>query len=461
VHGLAKAASSLAMAFAAVVLPAPAQSPQSGEPAHIRVDVREVWVPVFVTDTKGHNVTGLKASDFSLQEDGIPQTVTAFTASTAPGAEGLVSGSPGSGGAVSRPSAGPRHTFVICVDTLHLDPGNAGSLRDALKRLFEKEKPENAQFSVVAIGRQIQVLETATADPGAVAAKNANAALQAGGAGAVQLRGELLNLKTSMYDFCRRCPSCGSHDRSRVCDSDIQSLKAGLDAQASPWAMRTGQMLEQLKAVVEELAKLPGGRTLIFASDGFSLDPAREFYGVAAAFLPGDPRFQMAGPTDLEPKLRAVIRAAVNGNVRVQSVDSRGVVSAAAGANGSMDAANPSDWSPPSVMRRTPASSRGGTLLTEMDRQAGSIAFQAGSGMEQLAESTGGVYYHGSNDTLRQLRSALADGREYYLLGYVSTNAAPDGKFRSIAVELRDKKLHVRAKRGYWAPGAADGEGPK
>ena len=75
--------------------------------------------------------------------------------------------------------------------------------------------------------------------------------------------------------------------------------------------------------------------------------------------------------------------------------------------------------------------------------------------MEQLARSTGGVYYHESADMLKQLRSVLTDGREYYILAYVPKNSAQDGKFRSITVETSDKKLNIRAKSGYWAAGAA------
>jgi len=56
---------------------------------------------------------------------------------------------------------------------------------------------------------------------------------------------------------------------------------------------------------------------------------------------------------------------------------------------------------------------------------------------------------------LKQFRSALADGREYYVLAYRPKNSAQDGKFRSITVEANDKKLSVRAKSGYWAAGAA------
>jgi VWFA-related protein len=161
----------------------------------------------------------------------------------------------------------------------------------------------------------------------------------------------------------------------------------------------------------------------------------------------------MAGPADLESQLQAVIKVAGDRNVRIYGVDSRGLAEGSFGGSGSMDASVPSDSSPPSVIRHTPPGNRGGKLLTDMDREARSVAFQNGSGMEQLARGTGGVYFHDSNDMLKQFRSVLADGRESYLLAYVSKNRAQDGKFRSITVEVSDKKLRVRAKAGYWAAG--------
>jgi len=59
---------------------------QSGEAPPIRAEVREVLVPVIVTDKKGHHVTGLKAADFRIEEDGVPQEITAFSTDTAPSA---------------------------------------------------------------------------------------------------------------------------------------------------------------------------------------------------------------------------------------------------------------------------------------------------------------------------------------------------------------------------------------
>ena len=418
----------------------------------IRVEAREVLVPVIVTDSKGHRVTGLKSSDFHVQEDGVDQEIRSFSTDTAPDARALAA----LGGVATPPSGGSAvlpHTFVICLDTLHSSFPNLRGASEALTRLFEKEKTGTALFSIVAVGRQLQVLANATSDPAALAARIPSAAFQnrLGGGAAASFTSELNDLKNSLFDMCRRCPACGSHSNYHACDSQLQALQTRLDGEAERWNTLTSQMLAQWKAVVEELAKLPGGRTLVLVSDGFSLQPAREFYAAVSAFVPTDPRFKTAGQATLQPALEAVMRSAVAGNVRIDAIDSRGIAQPSFSSTGSMDASAPSDRSAPSVIGRGPSSNRGGALYSDMDRQAPVVSFQSGSGMEQAARATGGVYFHGTNDLLKPFRSALADGREYYLLGYAPTNATDDGSYRQITVEVAGKNLQVRAKAGYWA----------
>ena len=73
-----------------------------------------------------------------------------------------------------------------------------------------------------------------------------------------------------------------------------------------------------------------------------------------------------------------------------------------------------------------------------------------------LSRETGGeAHFPGA---LRQLESVyqrvLDELRSQYSLGYVSSNPARDGGWRSIAVRLRGRpELRVRHKRGYFAPG--------
>ncbi|HWD98879.1 MAG TPA: VWA domain-containing protein, partial [Bryobacteraceae bacterium] len=289
---------------------------QPADAPPIRVNVREVLVPVIVTDKKGHHVTGLKASDFHIEENGIEQEISAFSTDTAPSASRMLavadrdagSNSPAASSSPGPPSLG--HTFVICIDTLHTAMADSVRAREALLRLFDKEKPAGAQYVMVAIGRQLRVLRTGTSDPATVLATLRSPALQPalGGGDAAALASELSDLKNRMYDFCRRCPACGARSEPRACDGDVQTLKASIDAQAERWASLDKLMLAQLRSVVEEIAKLPTARTLILVSDGFSLQPTSEFYGVAGAFLSADPRFRMAGETDLQPELKDVIR---------------------------------------------------------------------------------------------------------------------------------------------------------
>src|SRR5262249_52447832 len=62
--------------------PAAAQKPPEAPipPFTESVDVTVTNVDVFVTDSKGQRVTGLKADDFDVKQDGIPQKITNFYA---------------------------------------------------------------------------------------------------------------------------------------------------------------------------------------------------------------------------------------------------------------------------------------------------------------------------------------------------------------------------------------------
>ena len=74
------------LALACLCLPGAAQQPASGaapvssqSAATLHVDAREVLLPVTVRDKKGALVTNLTAADFTLSEDGRPQTIKSFS----------------------------------------------------------------------------------------------------------------------------------------------------------------------------------------------------------------------------------------------------------------------------------------------------------------------------------------------------------------------------------------------
>jgi VWFA-related protein len=71
--------------------------------------------------------------------------------------------------------------------------------------------------------------------------------------------------------------------------------------------------------------------------------------------------------------------------------------------------------------------------------------------LRTLADNSGGRAIVNQNRFDRALEQIVRDASAYYLLGYTSTHAANDGKFREIKVRVTRRGLDVRARKGYWA----------
>ena len=74
--------------------------------------------------------------------------------------------------------------------------------------------------------------------------------------------------------------------------------------------------------------------------------------------------------------------------------------------------------------------------------------------LRQLAETTGGQAFFPA--AMKDVESAydevLAEIRGQYHLGYLSTNAATDGKWRKVEIKVRRPDLKVRSRKGYFGP---------
>ncbi len=76
--------------------------------------------------------------------------------------------------------------------------------------------------------------------------------------------------------------------------------------------------------------------------------------------------------------------------------------------------------------------------------------------MQTLAEETGGAFVENTNDLAVGARRVGDDLHHYYLLGYASTNAELDGKYRHITVRVRRPDVEVLARKGYKADAKPD-----
>ena len=73
------------------------------------------------------------------------------------------------------------------------------------------------------------------------------------------------------------------------------------------------------------------------------------------------------------------------------------------------------------------------------------------SALKMLAEETDGHAIVNTNSPAEGIERIMADSSAYYLIGYVSTNAALDGRYRRITVRVNRRDVESRARPGYFA----------
>jgi VWFA-related protein len=98
----------------------------------------------------------------------------------------------------------------------------------------------------------------------------------------------------------------------------------------------------------------------------------------------------------------------------------------------------------------SPSGVRAGGAVDEMGRVRGRLET-----LKNLASATDG-FVSESNDFNASMKRIADDLSDYYLLGYNSTNAKLDGKFRKITVRVKRPGVQVRARRGYLAATEAE-----
>jgi VWFA-related protein len=412
---------------------------QEDSAGKFRLTVSQIVVPVLVTDAKGHRVSGLKAEDFELLEDGAPQKILAFSM----GGEAVTSIPEGSLTGLPVDSLAIRQTYSICVDTLHSTFGNFPPVRSALERFFEKETRTDSQFLLISLGKKPEVLQYPTPNPGAVLSvlrdKKFLATIQNSEAAA--LGAQIGTLRQQLDTYCRMCP-CGRNARPAPaeCFGTRQSIIGLVTTSADRTRIYTEFFLKELRAVIDDLSRMPGKRVLILISDGFNLEPGRELFGVMRAYFPNDDRWQM-NDRDTSSQLEPILRAATANNIVIYGLNSAGL-GLSGGASSAYQASSGGGTSRQGV---------GQIILPELNRQASQASFESGTTLAALAHATGGVFIEHSNDLLAGVKQAFDETRDYYVLGYISSNPAMDAKYRAIEVRVKDPKLVVRARTGYWA----------
>ncbi len=78
--------------------------------------------------------------------------------------------------------------------------------------------------------------------------------------------------------------------------------------------------------------------------------------------------------------------------------------------------------------------------------------------MAELADATGGVFFHNNNDLAEGFRRVASTPEYYYVLAFSPQNLKLNGRFHNLKVTLKTpEKYSIQARRGYFAPKQVNG----
>jgi VWFA-related protein len=166
-----------------------------------------------------------------------------------------------------------------------------------------------------------------------------------------------------------------------------------------------------LEQIMRRLAGMPGQRVMVFVSPGF----------VITTFL------------SLESS--SLVDQANRSNIVINTIDARGLYTPDLMGDIS---------DPPHDSQRT-VGIKSSYRIAAQSAQSDILA--------QLADGTGGTFFHNRNDIDEGLREATAAPAMSYLLGFSPQNMKINGAYHTLKVSLTGKqKFSIQARHGYYAP---------
>ncbi|MFC5864117.1 VWA domain-containing protein [Acidicapsa dinghuensis] len=419
---------SLPLCFCSLAI-AQAQTPQqsSGE-YHFQSDSNLVVVPVVVRDKQGRPVTGLTRNDFKLSDQGKQQTISQFEEEASPATSTPSSAQTTAPSTVASMAATPHPRFVaIYFDDLNTPAADLIHARDALSSLIASGIPPEER---IAIFNSKEMLSSFTADT-------------------AQLHTALLRLQSNSLasSRARGCPDLSDFEAFQlletndldsdawrtalteyaVCSHISQSVTQGGRVTApSPEALllirglaqqiseRSKMLalgnLEQLAGIVSYISQAPGTRSIVFVSPGF-LSQSEQL------------------------KLDHVIETSLRSQIVINSLNPKGLFS---------------------MVRETDASDSSTALADTRAAQArhtldAQKEFAGDDVMAELAQGTGGQFFHNDND-LQSGLSAFTTPPPRYILAFSPKDVKDKGSFHTIKVAFADKKkgYTIQARSGYY-----------
>ena len=426
------------------------QTPAQDQDDVVRVRSNEVRLDVVVKDKKGRPIRDLKATDFEVLEDGVPQKVESFrfvsreaASNTETKSDGITGAPPVTPPTTPPPRSGPSVTALV-FDRLSPEARN---LAKKAGLAYAQEAMASGGFTgVFGIDQSLRTIQSFTDDAQLIkdaveAATGTVVSTYASGAAKMRENTERqISLDNQISGSSAAAAAAGAARDSA--GASAAGAEAGQATAQQKLLEMQNQMLDHyerlerdqegfatinsLLAVISPMQNLPGRKTIIFFSEGLKI------------------------PASVMTKFPAVVNAANRANVSIYSIDAGGLraesntVEAARELNSIAGAA---------MANQGRGSDRGasGPYLRALERNEDLLRFDPRSGLGMLSDQTGGFLIHDTNDLAAGMRRIDDDVNGYYFLTYVPQNKDYDGRFRRISVKVTRSNVDVQSRKGYYA----------
>ncbi len=389
------------------MLPAAAQqigqnaAPEGNGTATIKVSTQLVVETVVVKDKKGNPVEGLTAKDFTVTENGAPQTISFCEHQELPETP------------IAAPAAQPEHEDIKVyyrLGRVRISPEAPGKLRYQDRRLLAlyfdmTAMPPADQMRALGAAQKFIRTQMTPADRVSI--------LRYSGGGVDVLqdftddRNRLLSILETLIvgegqGFAESTDDASTSDAGAAFGQDDSEFNV----------FNTDRQLAALQTAAKMLGQISEKKLLIYFASGLRLN------GV-----------------DNQAQLHATIDSAIRAGVSFWPIDARGLVAQA-------PLGDATQGSPGNVGMYSGAAALAVTTNFQQSQDT----------LYALAGDTGGKALLDYNDLTKGIVQAQQAISSYYILGYYTNNAAQDGKFRRIKISLNGNlSASLDYRQGYYA----------
>lgn len=414
---------------------APLRAQQQPADDVVRISTNLVQIDAVVTDKEGNPVKNLNAADFEVLQDGKAQKIVSLSYVDTEISEQTVALQKRDKKAPPAPPLRTRPENAGRVLTFVVDDGNCFSSRlgmlasrQALEKFVNEQMRPDDLVAIYQTRIGSSVLQQFTSD-----------------------KAQLMRVVSRIrwYPPQGMCSNDGTGDffdpaRLNTFEKDRDSGVKNIESEADRAnrnkienRARDNQvagLIGVLRYVTRGLQRVSGRKTVFLLSDGIPL-----FWTESQQKGPTNSPAATTTIGDALGVMRDLIDSANRASVVFNTIDVRGVLMPDGGIS-AQDAFRGFSGPEGNIHTTSPVSATRSTAV-----------LNSRSGMNYLADETGGRFYHDANDLSIALRRALNLEKGYYLIGYQPNADSFKGKrFNKIEIRVSRPELSVRSRSGFF-----------